>query len=81
MKLYGSVLCPDCVDAFDILKEKNIDYDYVDINESMKTLKEFLKLRDNRDEFKEIRENSNVGIPCFLFDDGSIIFDIDKIVK
>ncbi len=81
MKLYGSVLCPDCVDAFDILKEKNIDYDYVDINESMKTLKEFLKLRDNRDEFKEVRENSNVGIPCFLFDDGSIIFDIDKIVK
>ena len=65
MKLYGSVLCPDCVDAFDILKEKNIDYDYVDINESMKTLKEFLKLRDNRDEFKEVRENSNVGIPCF----------------
>ena len=81
MKLYGSVLCPDCVDAFDILKEKNIDYDYVDINESMKTLKEFLKLRDNRDEFKEVRENSNVGIPCFLFDDGSIIFDLDKIVK
>lgn len=81
MKLYGSVLCPDCVDAFDILKEKNIDYDYVDINESMKTLKEFLKLRDNRDEFKEVRENSNVGIPCFLFDDGSIIFDVDKIVK
>lgn len=81
MKLYGSVLCPDCVDAFDILKEKNIDYDYVDINESMKTLKEFLKLRDNRDEFKEVRENSNVGIPCFLFDDGSITFDVDKIVK
>ena len=81
MKLYGSVLCPDCVDAFDMLKEKNIDYDYVDINESMKTLKEFLKLRDNRDEFKEVRENSNVGIPCFLFDDGSIIFDVDKIVK
>lgn len=81
MKLYGSVLCPDCVDAFDILKEKNISYDYIDINESMKTLKEFLKLRDNRDEFKEVRENSNVGIPCFLFDDGSIIFDVDKIVK
>lgn len=81
MKLYGSVLCPDCVDAFDILKEKNISYDYIDINESMKTLKEFLKLRDNRDEFKEVRENSNVGIPCFLFDDGSIIFDVDKIAK
>lgn len=81
MKLYGSVLCPDCVDAFEILKEKDIAYDYVDINESMKTLKEFLKLRDNRDEFKEVRENSNVGIPCFLFDDGSIIFDVDKIVK
>lgn len=81
MKLYGSVLCPDCVDAFDILKEKNISYDYVDINESMKTLKEFLKLRDNRDEFKEVRENYNVGIPCFLFDDGSITFDVDKIVK
>ena len=81
MKLYGSVLCPDCVDAFEILKEKDIAYDYVDINESMKTLKEFLKLRDNRDEFKEVRENSNVGIPCFLFDDGSITFDVDKIVK
>ena len=60
MKLYGSVLCPDCVDAFEILKEKDIAYDYVDINESMKTLKEFLKLRDNRDEFKEVRDRKSV---------------------
>lgn len=80
MKLYGSVLCPDCVDAFEILKEKDIAYDYVDINESMQTLKEFLKLRDNRDEFKEVREKANVGIPCFLLDDGSITFDVDDLV-
>ena len=80
MKLYGSVLCPDCVDAFEILKEKDIAYDYVDINESMQTLKEFLKLRDNRDEFKEVREKANAGIPCFLLDDGSITFDVDDLV-
>lgn len=75
MKFYGTGICPDCVEANKLLSEKQIDCDYVDITESTANLKEFLKLRDHRSEFAEIKEEGHIGIPCFLKEDGSITFD------
>lgn len=42
LKLYMSEKCPDCVDAIEILKNANIDYEEINITDSMKNLKEFL---------------------------------------
>lgn len=81
MKLYGTPLCHDCIDAFERLKNAEISYDYVEITESMPQMKEFLHLRDNRDEFIDIKKEGYVGVPCFLLDDDSIEFDTDNIIR
>ncbi|EFM40118.1 hypothetical protein HMPREF0379_0161 [[Eubacterium] yurii subsp. margaretiae ATCC 43715] len=81
MKLYGTPLCHDCVDAFERLKNAGISYDYVEITKSMPKMKEFLHLRDNRDEFIDIKKEGYVGVPCFLLDDDSIGFDTDNIIR
>lgn len=42
----------------------------------MVNLKKFLKYRDNYEEFKEIKEEGSVGIPCIVINKGEkIIFD------
>lgn len=81
MKLYGADQCPDCIEAFRILDSKDINYEYVDIIKNTKTLKEFLDIRDTRDEFDIIKENSMYGIPCFIFDDGYLTFELNEVIE
>lgn len=76
MKFYGTMLCPDCVEAEKIRKERNIECEFIDITASTANLKEFLKLRDNRPEFESIKAEGGIGIPCFLKEDGSISFQL-----
>ena len=71
MKVYGTELCPDCREAFEKMKKENISYELVDIMAETKNLREFLKLRDSR-----VREMGGIGIPCFLMEDGSVLFEI-----
>lgn len=78
--VFGSKFCPDCGPAIEYLSEKNIEYSYLDISEGMPNLKKFLKYRDNYDEFKEIKQAGNIGIPCIVVNDGErIIFDYNKL--
>lgn len=77
MKVYGATICPDCVRAKKIMEEENIKHVYVDITEDTSKMKEFLKLRDTREEFKEIKEHGLIGIPAFAFEDGRVEFDLD----
>lgn len=76
MRFYGTAQCPDCVSAVEQLKNRDISYEYADIMESIADLKAFLKLRDSRAEFEEIKKEGSIGIPCFVEDDGSIRFQI-----
>lgn len=66
LKVYGTKLCPDCVEAEDILKKNKIIYEFIEITESTAKLKEFLVLRDQLEIFKEIKEQGKIGIPCFV---------------
>ena len=72
-KVYGSMLCPDCVEAKEYFEKVNYKYEFINITESMKNLKEFLALRDNRKEFEEVKKLGYVGIPAILTDDNKII--------
>ena len=80
MTYYGSPLCPDCQEATAILQERNVQTEFVNITASMKELKEFLALRDSREEFIEVKKNGWVGIPCFLREDGRITFDVNEVL-
>ena len=43
-------------------------------------LKKFLKIRDNRPEFDEIKKAGKVGLPCIVINDGEqVIFDYKKL--
>lgn len=67
----------------EVLSSENIKYAYLDITESFLYLKMFLKLRDNRSEFDDIRKIGRVGLPCISINDGErIVFEItDSIIN
>ncbi len=67
--VYGSPMCPDCVEAKKVLDEEQIRYGYVDVTAGMAHLKKFLNLRDSRPEFDPVKAEGKIGIPCFLVDD------------
>lgn len=73
--LFVSKLCPDTKPALKVLEEEGQDFDVKDITLSLAFMKEFLSLRDSREEFDEVKEKGQIGIPLLLSEDGSLRFD------
>lgn len=81
MILYGTHRCPNCEEAERVLKAKGIAYEYVNIFGSTRSMKEFLKLRDNRDEFAPVKEAGGIGVPCFYFpEEDRIEFNLENLI-
>ncbi|MBQ3504879.1 MAG: glutaredoxin [Oscillospiraceae bacterium] len=78
LKIYGSMLCPDCVQCREELDRAGVEYEYLDFGDSLKNLKEFLAIRDNSSLFDSVREAGSIGIPCIMEEDGTIALDWDK---
>lgn len=72
LKIYGSMQCPDCVKCREDLDAAGTEYEYLDLADSMKYLKEFLTLRDREPVFREVKEQGKIGIPCIVHEDGSV---------
>ena len=75
LTIYGSPLCPDCREYKENLDAHGVSYEYIDINENMRNLKAFLKLRDSLPAFAPAREAGAVGIPAIVREDGSVTLD------
>ena len=75
--VYGSSYCPITQDALSKLKEKNIEFEFKNISGELKSLKEFLNIRDTNTFFNEIRGTGLIGIPCFILRQGEITLDLD----
>ena len=75
LKIYGSMLCPDCVQCREELDRAGIAYEYLDFSENLLALKEFLALRDSLALFDPVREKGGIGIPCIVRPDGSVTLD------
>ncbi|MCM1988669.1 hypothetical protein [Oceanirhabdus seepicola] len=54
----------------EFLSQNNVKFVYLDITDSMLNLKKFLKYRDARSEFEEIRQSNRVGLPCVMINKG-----------
>ena len=80
-KYYGTPLCPDCLAADETLRGTDVPTEFINITASTANLKEFLALRDSREEFTPIKAAGNIGIPCFLREDGSLAFDVAEVVR
>ena len=72
LKIYGSMLCSDCVDCCADLDNTNIQYEFLDFAASIKNLKEFLTIRDREAVFEDVRQKGSIGIPCIVREDGSV---------
>lgn len=80
LKIYGSMLCPDCVKCREDLDQAGVNYEYLDFSESLLNLKDFLKLRDSSEVFREAREAGKIGIPCIMREDGTLTLDWEEFV-
>lgn len=78
LKIYGSMLCKDCVQCREDLDRAGVEYDFLEFQDELKNLKEFLSLRDSLDIFKTVKDNGGIGIPCIVNDDGNVSLDWEQ---
>ena len=72
LRIYGSMLCPDCVDCRADLDKAGVEYEFLDFGVNLKGLKEFLTIRDGNSLFDSVREAGSIGIPCIVREDGTV---------
>ena len=70
LKIYGTLLCKDCVDCCRDLDEAQITYEFLDISKDLREMKAFLSLRDTHPVFADIRGTERIGIPCIVDGEG-----------
>lgn len=80
LKIYGSMLCPDCVACRKALEEAGIAYTFLDFGEKLAYLKEFLKIRDQSPLFDQAKQDGKIGIPCILDEKGKITLQWESIM-
>ena len=81
LKIYGSLLCPDCVKCLNDLDRAGVSYEYLDFSKSLAALKAFLALRDREKVFRPVKEAGKIGIPCILRPDGTVTLDWQEFIK
>ena len=72
MLIYGSMLCPDCVECCKDLDAAGTPYTFCEFFEDLAHLKAFLKLRDSNEIFETAKAEGKIGIPCLVHDDGTV---------
>ncbi len=75
LKIYGSMLCPDCVQCCEELTAAGVCYEFRDFADSLMNLKEFLSIRDKSELFDAARKDGKIGIPCIVDEAGNISLD------
>ena len=79
--VYGTDLCPDCVAAKRAFDENGIEYKYINITDSLGSMKQFLKLRDTKDAFKNVRGGNSIGIPALVVSPTEITLDWEGYIR
>ena len=80
--VYSMHSCPDCQKLEEELTKYSSKFKVIDIGEHVLHLKEFLKIRDSKDNaeiFKDVKEAGGVGIPCFVLENGTITFNPEEV--
>ncbi len=76
--IYGSPMCPDCRECTANFDAHHVPYEYRDINENLRNLKELLALRDKLPVFDPCKEIGAIGIPAIVREDGSVFLDWER---
>lgn len=76
IKIYGMDTCPDCTYIKEQIKD-NLNFQYIDISSHVRFLKEFLRIRDHSEVFTSAKDNGQIGIPCFVLEDGTVTLNAE----
>ena len=77
IKVYVMDSCPDCVEV-KLRYGGNPDFELIDIGRLARNLKDFIVLRDTHPAFEKVRKRGNIGIPCFIKEDGTVLISLKK---
>ncbi len=80
MKIYGSMLCKDCVACCAALDAAGVGYTFLSITDELQNLKDFLRLRDGNPLFDGARAAGGIGIPYLVLEDGTATFDWEALL-
>ena len=75
LKVYGSAMCPDCRACKANFEANKIEFEFIDINENLHNLADFLKLRDSQPVFEKWKKVGDIGIPRIVDEDGNAFTD------
>ena len=81
LKIYGTMLCKDCVQCVADLNQANVAFEFCDFADNLAYLKEFLRIRDQEAVFDDARREGYIGIPCIVEEDGFVSLSWDKYVS
>lgn len=80
IRIYGSMLCKDCVQCCKELDEAKVSYEFLDFSEELVNLKTFLSIRDREPIFDSARKEGYIGIPCIVKEDGTVSLDWKEVM-
>lgn len=80
LRIYGSMLCKDCVQCRADLDCAGVSYEFLDFADNLPALKEFLAIRDGNALFDEVKRNGSIGIPCIVDENGRVTLDWSEYV-
>lgn len=81
LKIYGSMLCKDCVACVQDLEKAGVAFEFLDFSQELVNLKTFLAIRDGSPLFAEVKAAGGIGIPCILEEDGAVSLDWEKYLR
>ena len=71
IKMYVMKTCPYC-EYVEKQVEGDNRFEVIDISTHVHKLAAFLRLRDNNPAFDEARKIGDVGVPCYVKEDGTV---------
>ena len=85
LTIVGSHLCQDTMYAIyrikDSIRNDIIKVVFNNISTNFSVLKEFLKNRENNPIYDFVKVKDKIGIPYFIFEDGTETLDLDEVLE
>lgn len=71
IKMFVMKTCPYC-EYVEKQVEGKAEFEVIDIGRHVRNLKQFLDLRDSSPAFDEAKAEGDVGVPCYILEDGTV---------
>ena len=81
LTVIGSHLCEDTRNSLEVLKGKNVEVVFENLSESLDSLKKYLSVRETSEMYVGVRAAGGIGIPCFVFEDGTKTLDLTVVLS